>query len=203
MAAGKTQLVRTASRRSEAVHADGVAAGQVNGVVGARVRSIREAAGMTLTDLAGEMGMSKAHVSRLESGDRSFSLATLLTIASGLGVPVTALLPNENSTSDVVRVTGPVVRASELQIRPLTRREDSALQPFHVIVPTDRSWAPAVTHPGEEWIYVVRGMLIVEHGGQTHVLDQGDSIHLDGAEAHRLVAAVEAELILVSSNTTE
>lgn len=177
---------------------------EVSTLLGARLRDLREAAGITLTELAQAAGISKAYLSRLESGERTLSLATLLTLAAALRIPVASILPRELDAHDddrrVIPSEGPVVRTSGLQIRPLTRRKDAALQPFHVIVPAERSWAPCVTHPGEEWIYVLRGVVTVVHGDRADTLYTGDSIHLDAREAHRLIAAVEAELIVVADS---
>lgn len=183
---------------------DGVAGGEVSALVGSRLRDLREAAGITLTELAQTAGISKAHLSRLENGGRSLSLATLLTLAAALRVPVASILPRELDPHDddrgVVPGGGPVVRASGLQLRPLTHRKDTVLQPFHVIVPAERSWSPGVTHPGEEWIYVLRGIVTVVHGDRADTLHTGDSIHLDAREPHRIIAAAEAELIVVADS---
>lgn len=180
---------------------DGAVANEISTLVGARLRDLREAAGLTITDLAQAAGMSKPHLSRLESGERSPSLASLLTLAAALRVPVASILPRELDAHDddqgVVPSSGPVVRASDLQVRPLTRRNDAALQPFKIIVPAERSWSPGSTHPGEEWIYVLRGVLTVVHGDRADTLHSGDSIHLNAREPHRLTAAAEAELIVV------
>jgi transcriptional regulator with XRE-family HTH domain len=191
------QAVGSRSRNS-------VVASEISALLGSRLRDLREAAGMTLTELAQAAGISKAHLSRLESGERSLSLATLLTLAAALRVPVASILPRELDAYDddrgVVPSEGPVVRASGLQLRPLTRRKDAALQPFHVIVPAERSWSPGVTHPGEEWIYVLRGVVTVVHADRADTLYTGDSIHLDAREPHRLTAAAEAELIVVADS---
>ncbi|MFL6108009.1 MAG: helix-turn-helix domain-containing protein [Marmoricola sp.] len=173
----------------------------VNAIVGARLRQLRENAGISLTELARTADISKAHLSRLEGGSRAFSLATLLTLTSHLGVPVAALLPSPNTNSpEVVPASGPIVRAADLFVRPLSHRKDAALQPFHVTVPAARDWSPGATHLGEEWIYVLKGALSVEHGTRVDSLNQGDSIHLDAMQPHRLVATVEAELIVVTAD---
>jgi len=183
---------------------DSVDASEISALIGARLRDLREAAGITLTELAQTAGISKAYLSRLESGERSLSLATLLTLAAALHVPFASIFPRELDAHDddrgVVPGEGPVVRASGLQIRPLTRRKDAALQPFHVIVPAERSWSPGVTHSGEQWIYVLRGVVTVVHTDRADTLYEGDSIHLNAREPHRLMAAAEAELIVVAGS---
>jgi transcriptional regulator with XRE-family HTH domain len=65
----------------------GMASGQlVNGTVlssiSERFRAARERAGYTLDELATLTGLSKAHLSRLESAERQPSIAALLTIST-------------------------------------------------------------------------------------------------------------------------
>jgi len=181
---------------------DSVDASEIGALIGARLRDLREAAGVTLTELTRTAGISRAYLSRLEGGERSLALATLLTLATALHVPVAPIFPRERDAHDddrgVVPGEGPVVRASGLQIRPLTRRKDAALQPFHAIVPAERSWSSGVTHPGEQWSYVLRGVVTVVHADRADTLYPGDSIHLDACEPHRLMAAAEAGLIVVA-----
>jgi len=180
---------------------DSVDASEISALIGAR---LREAAGITLTELAQTAGISEAYLSRQESGERSLSLVILLTLAAALHVPVASIFPRKLDAHDddggVVPGEGPVVRASGLQMRPLTHRKDAVLQPFHVVVPAERSWPPGVTRPGEQWIHVLRGVATAVHADRADTLHAGDSIHLNAREPHRLMAAAEAELIVVAGS---
>ena len=60
--------------------------------VGSRVRRALRAREMTLDELGGASGISVAHLSRLESGIRHPSLATVLNVAAGLGGSVSELV---------------------------------------------------------------------------------------------------------------
>lgn len=165
--------------------------------VGSALRRVRRAAGLSLNDVASRVGLSAAHLSRLESGGRGLSLAVLLTLADELGVSASALLPAASSGSAIVYADSPLVRAADLQISALTNRESSALQPFKVTVPARRSCVLPVVHPGEEWIYVLSGLVTVQCGDVHHTLAEGDSIHFDGRDPHFIVASVESQLIVV------
>ncbi len=54
-------------------------------------------------------------------------------------------------------------------------------------------------HPGEEWLYVLRGRLRLFLGRSEHLLDEGDSAHFDSLTPHRIGAATPAgaELLFV------
>ncbi len=58
-----------------------------------RIRSEREAAGLTQKQLAEKAGLGQSHISRLEKGEHSPSHLTLQKIASALGKPVGELDP--------------------------------------------------------------------------------------------------------------
>src|ERR1700735_5417805 len=61
------------------------------GALGDRLRSAREARGLTLDQMSASTGVSKAHLSRLESGERQPSVGILVELAAALGTRVGAL----------------------------------------------------------------------------------------------------------------
>ena len=63
-----------------------------NAEIGERVRTIREAKGITTTELAQMVGMSQAQISRLENGKQGFRSATLSKIADALHAKVPFLV---------------------------------------------------------------------------------------------------------------
>ena len=58
----------------------------VRGALGAVLRSRREAAHRTLTEVAGEAGLSPAHLSEVERGRKEVSTEKLLAVAHALGI---------------------------------------------------------------------------------------------------------------------
>jgi len=65
-----------------------------------RIRSLREAAGLTQEDLAARCDISVSFASLLERGERSPSFETLLQIASALGRPLAALFESEGNAGE-------------------------------------------------------------------------------------------------------
>ena len=74
--------------------------------IGDRLRSARDRAGLTLDQLAESTGLSKAHLSRLESSERQPSIAALLDVSAALGVPVNVLLGEDRGGSPLSISTG-------------------------------------------------------------------------------------------------
>jgi transcriptional regulator with XRE-family HTH domain len=62
-------------------------AAAVRSALGAVLRHRREAARRTLTEVAGEAGLSPAHLSEVERGRKEVSTERLLAVAHALGVP--------------------------------------------------------------------------------------------------------------------
>src|SRR5271156_3744702 len=67
--------------------------------IGERLRAARDPAGLTLDQLAETSGLSKAHLSRLESSERQPSIAALLDLSAALGGPVNVLLGEDRGGS--------------------------------------------------------------------------------------------------------
>jgi lipoyl-dependent peroxiredoxin len=64
--------------------------------VAARVRRLREERGQTLDELAAISSLSKAYLSRIESGQRQPSLATMFALARAWELPVGALFDEDH-----------------------------------------------------------------------------------------------------------
>jgi DNA-binding XRE family transcriptional regulator len=61
-------------------------------VLGARVRQLREDAGLSQEKLAGRAGLGRVTISRLENGERYTQTQTLKSVAEALGVTLADLL---------------------------------------------------------------------------------------------------------------
>ncbi|MDT0442374.1 helix-turn-helix domain-containing protein [Streptomyces johnsoniae] len=173
--------------------------------VAGRLRQQRRRAGLTLEAAAAMAGLSPAHLSRLETGHRQPSLPMLLGLARTYGTTVSGLLGETGAAPD------PVVRAGRVPARETGgwsyRRAGvpgRAMQALRVHVPHGGGQGDLVrVHPGEEWLYVLRGRLRLFLGRSEHLLDEGDSAHFDSLTPHRIGAATPAgaELLFVHTLT--
>ncbi|MDT0322868.1 helix-turn-helix domain-containing protein [Streptomyces millisiae] len=170
-------------------------------LVAARLRALRRRAGLTLEAAAGRVGLSPAHLSRLETGRRQPSLPVLLGLARTYGTTVSGLL------GEAVPDPDPVVRAGEAEARRSggwtyweAGAPGRAMQALRVRVPHGDGQDELVrVHPGEEWLHVLRGRLRLRLGDAEHLLGEGDSAHFDSLTPHRLgaVTASGVELLFV------
>jgi transcriptional regulator with XRE-family HTH domain len=67
-----------------------------------RLRTLRQARGWTLDDLAARAHVGASTISRIETGQRRLALDQLVTLARALGVSVDDLLADDGAGDDVV-----------------------------------------------------------------------------------------------------
>ncbi|MFF4118145.1 helix-turn-helix domain-containing protein [Streptomyces sp. NPDC001714] len=157
--------------------------------VAPQLRSLRRRAGLTLEAAARDAGLSPAHLSRLETGQRQPSLPMLLALARVYSTTVSDLLGETVADRDAI------VRSGDMEP---TRAggwtywqagaPGRGMQALRVRVPYGSQGDIVRVHPGEEWLYVLRGRLRLRLGDTTHVVAAGDSAHFDSLTPHRLAA---------------
>ncbi|HEY6790337.1 MAG TPA: XRE family transcriptional regulator [Trebonia sp.] len=181
------------------------AGGQDLGMLGERLRSAREVRGLTMDQLSASTGISKAHLSRLESGARQPSVGILVELAAALGTRVSTLLGEDAAGAPLATFTPDAPRhtAAGLDIASMSGFPDSrGLEVMRVHVPANRQPTVPVRHRGEEWIYVLRGTLELEFDSTPHELRKDTAAHFDATHPHRLSAGRGgAELLLVSADS--
>lgn len=172
---------------------------------GARLRELRLKRGWTLEELACRSGLSKAFISRLESGGRQASIAAALTLSRVFEVSLASLFESELASEPcvIVRAADAVERSMNgLNYVPLSNAgRFFNLQPIKVTVPLSRRGQEHYHHDGEEWVYVLSGSLTLSLAGKTYDLGAGDAAHFDSRLPHRLIARgrSDAEVLLVAS----
>ncbi|MET7854617.1 XRE family transcriptional regulator [Streptomyces avermitilis] len=158
--------------------------------VAPQLRALRRRASLTLEVAARAAGLSPAHLSRLETGQRQPSLPMLLALARIYGTTVSELLGETVGDRDAV------VRAADMEPTGAggwtywqAGAAGRAMQALRVRVPYGSQGDVVRVHPGEEWLYVLKGRLRLRLGDTTHLLGPGDSAHFDSLTPHRLAAA--------------
>jgi transcriptional regulator with XRE-family HTH domain len=159
-------------------------------VVAPQLRALRRRASLTLEAGGQAAGLSPAHLSRLETGQRQPSLPMLLALARVYGTTVSELL------GETVPERDAVLRAGDMEP---TRAggwtywqagaPGRGMQALRVHVPYGSQGDIVRVHPGEEWLYVLRGRLRLRLGDAAHLLGPGDSAHFDSLTPHRIAAA--------------
>lgn len=173
--------------------------------MGKRLRAARDDRGLTLAQLASLTGLTKAHLSRLESGGRQASVGALVGLSSALRTTVGALLGEyvDGSPLSVYGTDAPPHLVNGLEILSCSGFDDSyLLEAMRVTIRADRPASAPVRHVGEEWLYVRTGGIDLEYDGTCYELAEDDAVHFDAGRPHRMTTRDRAaDLLLVSAKS--
>jgi transcriptional regulator with XRE-family HTH domain len=162
--------------------------------IGETLRRVRGSMGLTLDEVSKRSGVSRAMVSRLETGDVMPSLETLVALTGALGVGLQSLFQEisapEASAQHVHSGEGLEVvrrgtrRGHTYHLLAADRGPRRAFEPFLVTL-TDKSEVfPGFEHPGTEFIHILDGSLTYRHGTGSYLLKRGDSLTFPGNVPH-------------------
>ena len=71
-------------------------------------------------------------------------------------------------------------------------KADRHMEPFIIdVMPTEDTDFVLSSHEGEEFIYVLNGVVEINYGKNTYILEEGDSIYYDSIVAHHVHAAAD------------
>ena len=160
-----------------------------------KIRRIRNSQGLTLARFGEKIGLSKGLLSRIENNRVSPPIATLAKIANGLEVPISIFFDEQEDHQKRNARTGRTERRqvirrgtktgftyyslSNLKIRHL-------IEPFIVQYPVIKKEPTRLfNHPGEEFLFVLKGEMELVYDRERIRLETGDAIHFDSSVPHR------------------
>jgi transcriptional regulator with XRE-family HTH domain len=160
--------------------------------VGARVRALREAMGLSLRDLAERSGVSAPMLSQVERAETSPTLAVATRIAEGLELTLSQLLRLDEADHVVMirakerrRLRHAGHRVEELTPPLPGQRADVSLHSLAPGASTGGAGDPPIHEPGSrETAVVLTGAVNLVIDGESHDLRQGDSVTFDADLTH-------------------
>jgi transcriptional regulator with XRE-family HTH domain len=173
--------------------------------IAAWIRTFRLRRNLTLAQLSELSGVSMGHLSRLENGSRTPTVRLLLQLARALGVSVGALVGETLDQNTVYVSRGEDRRTIEAGDTSLESLSDPALrwlQAVELRLVPGRVGEPA-SHPGEEWIYVMAGVIEVDVNGSRSSLAVGDAVHFRADVPHALSNPHEEGATVLVVNSME
>ncbi|MDR0795588.1 MAG: XRE family transcriptional regulator [Tannerella sp.] len=177
-----------------------------NKIIGDKIKRIRESKNLSVEDIAERSDLSISQITRIESNDELPSLAPLIKIARVLGVRLGTFLDDQQEL-------GPVIcRKSDLRNEQGISFSNNAktihknmayhalsqdksgrhMEPFLIdVMPVQHADFVSSSHEGEEFIYVLDGMVEINYGQAIYILEEGDCIYYDSIVAHHVHAGNE------------
>jgi transcriptional regulator with XRE-family HTH domain len=167
-----------------------------------KIHNLRKEKNLTLKYLSEKTGLSISFLSQVENGSSSLAITSLKKIAEALNVTIdyffkTPEINNflikaneekpfkiEGSNSKFIRISGDFPG----------RKIESML----IIIPPEQMHGSKFSHPGEEFVYVLEGALIVNLAGTDYLVKSGDSIQYPSSTDHSWMNPLKKETKLLS-----
>ncbi len=190
----------------ERVNPNGSASGGEPEAPGERLRRLRIKAHKTLKEVSAATGLSISFISALERGGSGASVASLRLLAEAYGVNMREVFGADLEQSS------PLVRGDERPVMQWdngVRFEEMAsgekvMDPSYIRVPPGAGSEGFYSHNGEEFVYVISGLLFVDLKDQgTFRVAPGDTLYFPSTTPHRWWAGEEpVEAVYVNTPPT-
>ena len=188
----------------------------MSSTLGERIVELCKTYSISRETLAERSGLPLELIMNIEAGLIP-DLAPLIRISRALGVRLGTLLDDQEELGPVVTrageatasprfVTGLPESAADtaiqgneedrshqgLHFNALAAHKGSRhMEPFIVDIEADAKQDKS-SHEGEEFIYVLSGVLSLEYGSASYTLNVGDSVYYDSIVPHRVTSATDA-----------
>ncbi|MBC2835550.1 helix-turn-helix domain-containing protein [Paragemmobacter straminiformis] len=175
--------------------------------LGERVRELRKARGWTLEQAAGQAGLARSTLSKIENGQMSPTYEALKKLAEGLSITVPQLFtpPSKAQVSGRMTTTkagegqghATATYEHELLAAQMTRKQ---MLPYRARIRARdidefNGW---VRHDGEEFLYVLTGVIRLYSEFYEPVdLRRGDSAYYDASMGHNVISLSDEDATIL------
>jgi len=164
--------------------------------VAMRIKELREIAGISLETLAHEFSISRETYLEYESGEVDIPVSFLFNVAHRFSVELTDLLTGESPRLHIYSL---VRNGNGVSIDRRQRYKYQQLaynfvhkkaEPFLVTVEPESPDTPVTfnSHPGQEFNYVLEGLVKILIDNHELILNPGDSLYFDASYPHGMQA---------------
>lgn len=177
---------------------------------GKRITQLRKAKGLSMSELAKTVGVSRSLISQVEKGEAYPSLQTLGKIAESLGVSMSKFFQIESEAKDEEEI---IVHSGS---RKIIYMQDSKVK-YHILSPSiyqdmefvitefppyhQEDTIDYFRHEGKEYFYVLTGELELTVGNNTYSVKEDDSGCFDASQVHYFINKTEkVAKIIVAAN---
>lgn len=150
-----------------------------------RLRTLRQARGWTIDELARRSHIGASTISRLETGERRLAIEHLAVLARVLDTTVDALLVEDDPDNVVIRPSRHDRDGVTYWL--LTPPEDTSGRIVSKMrLPARKRLPEPRVHPGHDWFYVLDGTVRLRLGEREHLVEKGQAVNFDTMTPHSL-----------------
>ena len=175
--------------------------------IGVEVRSLRKSLDLTVAELGIAAGITTGMLSKIENGAISPSLATLVSLARALNVPISRLFAETDERRDCSFVkAGTGVRIERRGTKSGHKYDllghslsgEVQVEPYLITLASDAVPYTQFRHAGMEFLYMLSGKVVYRHADRTYLMEPGDALFFDAAARHGPEELVEAPMKYLS-----
>lgn len=159
---------------------------------------------LSVEDIVERSGLSVLQINRIEQNEEFPSLAPLIKIARVLGVRLGTFLDDQQELGPVICRKKSIEDAEGISFSNNAKtvhknmsyyalsqdKSGRHMEPFLIDVqPAERADFVPSSHEGEEFIFVMEGIIEINYGKDIYTLEAGDSIYYDSIVAHHVHGA--------------
>ena len=176
--------------------------------IGKTIKELRNNKNLTLKDLSAKTNLSTGFLSQLERGLTTVDTNSLQKIAEALDIDLSYFFPATKNNKKAVlrsyeREVFRVENSQYIHYYLTNDMENKDMLPRLVeILPTNlQEEIVPYQHKGEEFIYILEGILNLHLGSEEHELYPGDSAHIDSSLGHNWSNKTNKVIKLIAVNT--
>lgn len=175
--------------------------------IGTEIKKLRTEKGITLKELSEKSELSVGFLSQLERGLTTIAVDSLEKLANILEVHLTHFFNYPLQKKDMVlRSYEQELMDSEggfIKYSLSANLENKQLVPrlIEILPQKENEEILSYQHEGEEFVYVLEGILTVYINGTRHEVYPGDSVHMDSTIAHNWANYTNKKVQLLAVNT--
>ena len=187
--------------------------GNESSSLGERIAFLRKERGLTLKEMSDLVGLPVSTLSKVQNNQATLNYHNLMKLALGLNVNISALFdekqyehqPKAGRRVITLAGQGLINEVDSYQVEVLA--SDLLNKTMHpgilTVQPADAESIGSLTgHAGEEFVYVLEGVIIVHSEDYRPItLHKGDSVYLDSMSGHKYVSATNqaAQILVICS----
>ncbi|MFJ5766193.1 helix-turn-helix domain-containing protein [Lysinibacillus sp. NPDC093210] len=176
--------------------------------IGMEIKKLRTEKGITLKELSEKSELSVGFLSQLERGLTTIAVDSLEKLADILEVHLTHFFDYPHKKKDIVlrsyeQEIIDAVDGGFIKYSLSTNLENKQLVPRLIEILPQKKDEEILSykHEGEEFIYVLEGILTVYINGKSYEVYPGDSIHMVSNIAHNWANYTNKKVKLIAVNT--
>ncbi len=180
---------------------------EVANSIGSQVRAARNKHGLTVARVAQLTGLSSGMLSKVENGVAFPSLTTLHALSRVFKVPMTYFFETHQETQGccyVKRDGGLFIESRgskvghQYQLLGHGVGKELSVSPYMIEINDNSEVFPLFQHPGVEFLHMLEGEMVYEHGGRPYRLSPGDSLFFEGTTAHGPLVLIKLPIRFLS-----